>query len=150
TLTEPLDPIEVQLVRSTGETVRIRLAGGPFRARSGEVLGALATVSDVTRVMGSGAELRDPSHQDPVTGLPGRTMLLDRIAHALARARRHTHRRFAVLGLALDRPEAADDSQGQDAGDELLAGVAARLRACVRPEDTVARSGGEEFAVVLE
>ena len=92
------------------------------------------------------------SHQalhDPLTGLPNRTLFLDRLEQALARAKRHPTS-LAVLFLDLDRFKVINDSLGHDTGDRLLIEVAARLRDMLRPGETVARFGGDEFTILCD
>jgi diguanylate cyclase (GGDEF)-like protein len=85
---------------------------------------------------------------DPLTGLPNRALLTERLRHALAMARR-TRTPFAVAVLDLDRFKNVNDSFGHGAGDAMLGEVARRLKATVRESDTVARLGGDEFVILL-
>ena len=92
------------------------------------------------------------SHQaihDPLTGAANRTLVADRLTHALARLERDRSP-MAVLFLDLDRFKALNDRYGHDAGDKVLIEVTQRLRSAVRPSDTVGRLGGDEFVVVCE
>ena len=94
-------------------------------------------------------DLRRKSLYDELTGLPNRALLMDRLTGAV----RHAKKRQLALGVLvadLDRFKAVNESLGRDAGDELLIAVAERLGQCVRPDDTVARMGADEFVVLLD
>jgi diguanylate cyclase (GGDEF)-like protein/PAS domain S-box-containing protein len=111
--------------------------------------GHFATLfEDVTARRKAEAEVHRLAYTDTLTGLPNRTLLLDRLAEGLARARRDG-RSLGVLFLDLDRFKPVNDSLGHGVGDLLLRSVAERLRQCVRATDTVARVGGDEFVVVI-
>jgi diguanylate cyclase (GGDEF)-like protein len=94
-------------------------------------------------------ELAHQALHDPLTGLPNRTLFLDRLGLALARAQRRDAA-VAVLFLDLDRFKVINDSLGHETGDRLLVEVAARLEAVLRPGDTVARFGGDEFTILCD
>jgi diguanylate cyclase (GGDEF)-like protein/PAS domain S-box-containing protein len=92
--------------------------------------------------------LHDALH-DPLTGLPNRAFLMDQLGASLEQAKRQTNQLFAVLFLDLDRFKVINDSIGHMVGDELLVGIAGRLKKCLRPGDLVARLGGDEFTILL-
>jgi diguanylate cyclase (GGDEF)-like protein len=87
---------------------------------------------------------------DSLTGLPNRTLLLQRLDHAMQRYRDYPNEQFAVLFIDLDRFKVINDSVGHLVGDDLLFQVGGRIRACLKTRDVVARLGGDEFAVLLE
>ena len=109
----------------------------------------VGVLTDITDRKRAEQELRYLANYDTLTGLPNRTLLGERLAHAMIRARRHGSK-VAVLFLDLDRFKHVNDSMGHAAGDRLLKAAAARIQSTVRDSDTVARLGGDEFTVVIE
>ncbi|MGE0877132.1 MAG: EAL domain-containing protein [Acidimicrobiia bacterium] len=104
---------------------------------------------DITERKTFEQRLEHQATHDPLTGLPNRTLLLDRLGIALARSRRNGNR-VAVLFCDLDNFKVVNDSLGHDVGDRLLVTMAERLIALMRPSDTVARFGGDEFVVLCD
>jgi len=111
------------------------------------VIAWLLARSDVRR-LDSEKRLRYMAQHDKLTGLASRELFADRLDQAMAMARRH-HSSFALLYLDLDEFKPINDQFGHDTGDALLQKVAERLHQCVREVDTVARIGGDEFAIIL-
>ena len=103
---------------------------------------------DVTEHRQSEQQIQRLAFSDPLTGLPNRRLLMDRLEQAIAAAHRQTHQ-LALLFIDLDNFKTLNDTLGHDRGDLLLRQVATRLTACVREGDTVARLGGDEFIVLL-
>ncbi len=110
--------------------------------------GIVIVYHDVTELRQASAEIEILAFYDPLTGLPNRRLLLDRLQQAAAALARSGHQ-GAVLFLDLDHFKVLNDTQGHDMGDQLLRQVAQRLKAAVRDSDTVARLGGDEFVVML-
>ena len=116
----------------------------------GELVGLRWLIRNLAERKRIEEQLRHNALHDSLTGLPNRTLLLDRLEHALQRYRRHPEQLFALLFLDLDRFKAINDSLGHLAGDQLLLETASRLQNCLRASDTVARLGGDEFVILLE
>ena len=116
---------------------------------SGKVTNYVATMTDVTMRKEASDEIHHLAFYDPLTQLPNRRLLMDRLKHALAASAR-SGRRGALLFLDLDHFKTLNDTLGHDRGDLLLQQVSVRLIECVRKVDTVARIGGDEFVVLLE
>ena len=108
------------------------------------------SMSDVTERHLAQLRLEHDALHDGLTGLPNRTLFMDRLHQRLLRARRDPAAGCAVLFLDVDRFKLVNDSLGRAVGDKLLVALAARLATALRPGDTVARLGGDEFAVLLE
>jgi len=106
-------------------------------------------IHDVTERKALEDRLEHRAFHDPLTDLPNRQLFVDRLGQALRRTRRHQGR-VAVLFLDLDEFKVVNDSLSHEVGDLLLTVVAQRLGRCLRPEDTLARFGGDEFVVLLE
>jgi diguanylate cyclase (GGDEF)-like protein/PAS domain S-box-containing protein len=117
---------------------------------TGQVLFYEGFVSDITLRKQAENKLMHQAFHDSLTGLPNRLLFMDHLRMAMERARRRPNFRFAVLYMDLDRFKVINDSLGHDIGDKLLRHVAGALMSCARSTDTVARFGGDEFAILLE
>src|SRR5437879_1841424 len=111
--------------------------------------GLVVSIHDVTRWKVLEEALTDLAFHDSLTRLPNRALFIDRLEHALGRRRRHA-RGTAVLFVDLDDFKTVNDSLGHVEADAVLAMVAERLLASIRPEDTAGRLGGDEFAILLD
>src|SRR3954452_20985503 len=111
--------------------------------------GVIIIFDDVTERRAVALDAAHRATHDPLTGLPNRSLLADRLAHAVARVGRHPSP-LAVLFMDLDHFKSANDTYGHPFGDELLVQVAERLASVVRPGDTLARFAGDEFVLLCE
>ena len=121
----------------------------PIKDAKGFVTSFVSTGKDITERMQVQERLHYLAHHDVLTELPNRILCMDRLKHAISRTQR-SGRLLAVLFLDLDRFKNINDSLGHDVGDRMLKAMAKRLINCVREEDTVARVGGDEFAIIFE
>ncbi|CAA9463417.1 MAG: diguanylate cyclase/phosphodiesterase (GGDEF & EAL domains) with PAS/PAC sensor(s) [uncultured Rubrobacteraceae bacterium] len=135
-----------------GEQRWLQAFVSPVRDEAGGVREVTLILEDVTDRKALEDRLSHQAYHDGLTGLPNRALFLDRLEQALRRLKRAdgARQRVAVLFTDLDNFKYVNDTLGHEAGDELLVEVAGRIASCLRPEDTVARFGGDEFVVLLE
>nr|WP_246437070.1 sensor domain-containing diguanylate cyclase [Parapusillimonas granuli] len=159
---EPAAPHPIQAVAATGrryrsedETFRrkdgtafpVGVTAAPL-ASDGAPIGAVVSFRDMTDIKAYQEEIRRLAYHDPLTDLPNRRLLLELIRQALKEAERK-QAKVGLMFLDLDHFKHVNDVYGHDGGDELLKGVAQRLRQAVRAVDTVSRQGGDEFVILL-
>ena len=135
--------------RKDGEVYPEWLTINVVRDAEGRAMNYIGIFTDVTLIKDSQKRIEFLATHDELTALPNRTLFLDRIRQMIARCQRQGQI-FAVLFIDLDNFKIVNDSLGHAAGDRLLQEVAKRIRGCIRDADTVARFGGDEFAVLLE
>ncbi len=138
-----------RMIHKEGHLVSVQVTVGVMHHPDGEPWYFIAQYQDITEEQRQRERLVQQAFHDPLTGLPNRHLLEDRLAQALTRTRRQRHR-VAVFFCDLDDFKAVNDRLGHHVGDEVLCRVAARLQGCVRDVDTVARIGGDEFVVLLD
>ena len=155
----PLDQERVQAQLSAhleGEALtfecehRVLHEDGRYRWTFCRGLAVRDEVGAVRRVAGSLTSVAQQGVCDPLTGLPNRALLLDRLRQAFEKYQRDPAQTFAVLFMDLNRFKVINDSLGHQTGDLLLIELSKRLQFCVRSADTVARLGGDEFVILLE
>ncbi|MCF8199303.1 MAG: PAS domain S-box protein [Sulfuritalea sp.] len=140
---------EVWNKRKNGEVFPEQLSVTAVKDINGKVLNYVATFTDITVQKENEERIQQLAFSDPLTGLPNRRLLLDRLQHALA-SRARDRQYGALFFIDLDDFKDLNDTLGHDMGDMLLQLVAQRLKDCVRESDTIARIGGDEFVVILE
>lgn len=138
---------EAHVARANGQQRVVTCSLLPLK-QDGRVIGIVGTAVDVTERKAAEQRIEHLAYHDPLTNLPNRRLLGDRLTMAMSQAQRDA-RMVAVLFVDLDRFKSINDSLGHRIGDALLQELGTRLRACVRSGDTVARMGGDEFVFLL-
>jgi len=134
--------------RADGEAYAQLLTIDAARTADGVVTHYIGVFSDISLLLARQARLADQVNTDPLTGLPNRRLLLDRLQVALQRAKRQ-QQQMAVCFVDLDQFKQLNDQYGHLAGDQVLIALAQTLQAEIRSQDTVARLGGDEFVILL-
>src|SRR5436190_21065828 len=138
---------EISFPSTTGRTWSLEI--GPYCPDGIHVDGVFCVARNVTGRRAAERALAHQALHDSLTGLANRMLFMDRLEQALARLQRHASP-IALLFVDLDHFKVVNDSLGHAAGDEVLVQAAERLRRALRPIDTVARFGGDEFAILCE
>lgn len=140
---------EVWNRRKSGDIYPQWLTITAVKGEDGEVMNYVATLTDITARKAAEAEMELLAFYDPLTKLPNRRLLLDRLQHAMNTSARN-RQYCALMFVDLDNFKSLNDTMGHDVGDLMLQIVGQRLAICVREGDTVSRVGGDEFMVMLE
>jgi diguanylate cyclase (GGDEF)-like protein/PAS domain S-box-containing protein len=152
----PIQSYEARVRRYDGAAIWVRFtvravrADGGTGGGDGEVLRYDGALEDITDRKGFEEKLLHDALHDDLSGLPNRALFMDRLRQSMERSRREPDRLTAVLFLDLDNFKIVNDSLGHLVGDELLIQISGTLAAALRPSDTIARVGGDEFAILLE
>ena len=141
--------LELGLRRRSGELVTLRVTVSQVKDRFAQSMGSVLLMRDISEQKRAEADLKYLTTHDPLTDLPNRSLLHDRLQRALKRAIREKHP-FALLTFDLDDFQQINDAYGPQRGDLVLQEVARRLSRCVRGLDTVCRLGGDEFIILVE
>lgn len=141
---------EYRILHQNGDYLWFRCRGLALRNDQNQAFRIAGSQTDVTAYYSTRAQLEYKALHDEMTQLPNRVLFMDRLTNTFRMSQRHQQRIFAVLFLDLDRFKLINDSLGHAVGDQLLIKVAKRLQKCLRKQDTIARFGGDEFAILLD
>ena len=141
--------VQLRLAHGSGRPVHVVVTASAVHDSGGAATCVIAQIEDVTARKLAQAALTHQATHDPLTTLPNRTLLLDRLGQALERSRRNGGH-IALLFCDVDRFKRINDSLGHEVGDQLLVEIARRLRTSIRGADTAGRLSGDEFLVICE
>jgi Amt family ammonium transporter len=136
-------------LHKNGELIPVAFLGYPAVVND-EIEGIFILYENISERKKIEAQMYHQSFHDSLTGVPNRALLLERLGRSLERTKRRKHYKFAVLMIDLDNFKTVNDSLGHLAGDKLLIQFSDQVQKCIRSTDTIARMGGDEFAILLE
>jgi diguanylate cyclase (GGDEF)-like protein/PAS domain S-box-containing protein len=144
--------IRQHLVRRNGSEVPVEISANVIRGESveGDRIGMVVSLRDISQQIDYESQIRRNAFYDLLTDLPNRFLFLDRVRHAIFRAKQADNNRFAVLFIDLDRFRGINEGLGHQAGDQLIVEVSRRIELVIDKADTLSRFGGDIFAVLLE
>lgn len=145
---EPLASVQTRRLTRDGRLIDVSISTAPLRDAEGRITGTVGVIEDITARKRQEEQIRYLAMHDPLTDLPNRRALEERLEQVVAKAKRGQH--SSVMLMDLDDFKLVNDTLGHPAGDRLLIELAYRCPAAVRQTDMVARLGGDEFAVLLE
>ncbi len=142
--------LEKRFFHKSGDVVWVLQSASIIRDPHNEPKQVVFQIQNINDRKRAEEQIRWAAFHDSLTKLPNRTLFVDRLSMAVERSKRNSSYQFAVIFADLDRFKIVNDSLGHDMGDSLLEDLATRFRECVRSTDTVARFGGDEFAILIE
>ncbi len=140
---------EYRILRPDREVRWVSNQGHCIYDRDGNLIRVDGIVRDITAQKKAQQQLVHDAFHDALTGLPNRNLFMERVEQTLKYSKRHLQSMFAIMFIDLDRFKMINDSLGHLVGDQFLQAIAHLLRSCIRPDDTVARIGGDEFTILI-
>ena len=141
---------EFRIIQKNGDPRWVLSRGAAIRDGKGNAIRVAGIQRDIQARKLLEADWKHRAYCDPLTALPNRVLFTERLEHALRRVERQKDLMVAVLYVDLDYFKNVNDTYGHRVGDQLLVAVSRKLKGCLRPSDTIARIGGDEFTILLE